>query len=377
MKVSKIFSFFMAAAVAASFASGASARIKLVSLPDRGEVVVRLDNPQGTLVEEERTLTLQQGVNRVDFSWNGVDIDPDSIRLTALSHPEETVLLNVSYPPGESALVWEISSPEAREEKVRVSYLLGGIDRLIAYKAVADKAETKVDFSGRLILRNFSGEDFENARIVLDFGESFEKKTVHEQTRSLLLFTAADTPVEKVWTFDAGVLPWDPERLDQNVGILVSYRLENAEQKGLGDFALPEGKVRVFQDDGRQSTIFLGEDRIDCVPVGEDAEVRIGDSRDIVVTQRKMREKKINVKRNDGNQIVLYDTDEVIHAKIENFKDREAVLTMLQHIPGQWDMADCNMQYTLKEASTLEFEIRLAPGETKELEMHFNRRNVR
>ena len=377
MKLSKVFCLFMAAAVAASFASGASARIKLVSLPERGEVVVRLDNPQGTLVEEERTLTLQQGVNRVDFSWNGVDIDPDSIRLTALTHPEETVLLNVSYPPGESALVWEISSPEAREEKVRVSYLLGGIDRLIAYKAVADKAETKVDFSGRLILRNFSGEDFESARIVLDFGESFEKKTVHEQTRSLLLFTAADTPVEKVWTFDAGVLPWDPERMDQNVGIPVSYRLENAEQKGLGDFALPEGKVRVFQDDGRQSTIFLGEDRIDYVPVGEDAEVRIGDSRDIVVTQRKMREKKINVKRNDGNQIVLYDTDEVVHAKIEHFKDREAVLTMLQHIPGQWDMSDCNMEYTLKDASTLEFEIRLAPGETKELEMHFNRRNVR
>jgi hypothetical protein len=161
------------------------------------------------------------------------------------------------------------------------------------------------------------------------------------------------------------------------VGIPVSYRVENDAESGLGEFALPDGKVRVFQNDGQGSSIFLGEDRIGYVPAGEKAEVRIGDSRDIVVTQRKMREKKINVRRNEDSRIVLYDTDELIKAEIENFKDRPAVLTMLQHIPGQWDMGECNMEYTLKNASTLEFEIRLAPGEKKELSMHFYRRNVR
>ena len=38
--------------------------------------------------------------------------------------------------------------------------------------------------------------------------------------------------------------------------------------------------------------------------------------------------------------VVLYDTDEIITAKIENFKDGPAVLTMIQHIPGQWDMEE-------------------------------------
>jgi hypothetical protein len=135
--------------------------------------------------------------------------------------------------------------------------------------------------------------------------------------------------------------------------------------------------MRVYQDDGHGGSIFLGEDTIDYAPVGEKAEARIGDSRDIVVTQQKMREKKINVRRNDDNRIVLYDTDETIHAKIENFKDRPAVLTMLQHIPGQWDMAECDMPYNLKDANTLEFEIRLGPGEKKDLNMHFYRRNIR
>jgi len=142
------------------------------------------------------------------------------------------------------------------------------------------------------------------------------------------------------------------------------------------------GKARLFQDDGHESTIFLGEDVTGLVPVGEKMELYIGDSRDIVVTQRKMTDAQINIRRNNGQQIVLYDTDEEITAKIENFKDSPAVLTMIQRIPGQWDMETCNMKYEKKDASTLEFEITL-PARTdsgpavKELKMHYHRRNIR
>lgn len=355
----------------------AHARIKLVSLPEREDVVIRLENRQATLVEEERVLTLQKGINQVDFSWKGVGIDPDSIRLTILSHPDQVKLLNVSYPPSESALVWEIVSEEAWEEKIRVSYLLKGIDSLIAYKALVNKVEEQIDLRSYLILRNFSGEDFEKTRIFLDFGEPFEQNTVHEQTQQMLFFTATQVPIEKVWTFDAQIQPWDPAQLEVNVGIPVSYRLKNIKENRLGKFALPQGKIRVFQEDGYESTIFLGEDTIDYVPTGENTMIKIGDSRDIVITQQKMHAKNINVRRNKENIIVLYDTDEKIYAKIENFKDQAAVLTMIQHIPGQWEMADCDMKYTLKDSSTLEFEIRLAPGEKKELNMRYHRRNVR
>ena len=106
-------------------------------------------------------------------------------------------------------------------------------------------------------------------------------------------------------------------------------------------------------------------------------EINTGNSRDIVVTQRKMREKQINLTKNSGNAIVLYDTDELITAKIENFKDQPAVLTLVQHIPGQWDMEKCNLPYTRKDANTLEFEITLAPQSKQELQMHYHRRNVR
>ena len=355
----------------------AQARIKLVALPERGATVIRLDNPRATLIEEERVLTLQKGLNKVDFSWKGVSIDVDSIRLMVLSHPEQVTLLNVSYPPKEAALIWEISSGGAWEEKVRISYLLSNIDRLITYKGVADKEETKVDLKSYLVLRNFSGEDFDKARVLLDYGEAFEQGIQHEETKQLLFLSQPGTPIRKVWKFDAAVQPWDPEKQDKNVGIPVSYEIENVDASGLGKFALWGGKVRVFQADGHKSTIFLGEDITGLVPVGEKMKVYIGDSRDIVVTQRKMVDKQINIRRNNDNTIVLYDTDEVITAKIENFKDTPAVLTMVQHIPGQWDMEKCNMKYERKDAGTLEFEIELPARGQTQLEMHYHRRNVR
>jgi hypothetical protein len=95
-----------------------------------------------------------------------------------------------------------------------------------------------------------------------------------------------------------------------------------------------------------------------------------------------MTDAQIGVIRNNSQQIIMYDTDEEISAKIENFKDSPAVLTMIQHIPGQWDMEECNMEYERKDASTLEFEIQL-PARTKagpavkELKMHYHRRHVR
>jgi hypothetical protein len=370
-------------------ASIVQARTKLVALPERDATIIRLDNPAATLIEEERILTLQQGLNKVDFSWKAVSIDPDSIRLTVLDHPEEVKLLNVSYPPGEAALVWEIASDGDYAETVRISYLLRNIDRLVTYKAIADKEETQLDLKSYLVLRNFSGEDFDKARVLLDYGDPKEDLSIdHEETKRMLFLKAPEVPITKIWTWDAAALPWDPEKLEsQNIGVPVSYRIMNDVDNGLGEFALSGGKARLFQDDGSESTIFLGEDHTALVPVGQKTELYIGDSRDIVVTQRKQKDDKTNLQKNDSGNIVLHNTDELITAKIENFKDKPATLTMIQHIPGQWEMKKCTLdgkkaKYMKKDASTLEFEIELSARTddgpaVKELEMRYSRINVR
>jgi len=358
-------------------AAPAFARSKLVALPDRDETWIRLDNPSATLVQEERVLTLQKGSNQVDFSWRGVQIDSDSIRLEMLSHAKEVKLLNVSYPPGEAALVWQIFSPEAYQEKVRISYLLSAIDRIVTYKGVAEKDESKLDLKSYLVLRNFSGEPFASARVLLDYGESFRTGIQHEETKRMLFFQARQLPIEKLFRWDARSMPWDPEKEKNTVGIPFFYTLKNTKENGLGKAALWGGKGRVFQKDGHGSTIFLGEDRAKFTPVGEDLELNMGQSRDVSVTQKKMVDRRINLRRNDAGRVVLHDTDELLEVKIENFKDKPVNLELTESIPGQWEMAECSHPYEKKDAFTLVFTFKLKAKEKVTLKIHYHRRNVR
>jgi hypothetical protein len=368
---------FLAAGLLLAWGADGQARIKLVALPEREAIWVRLDNPAFTVVEEERILTLQKGQNQVDFSWKGVSIDPDSIRLRMLDHPQEVQLISVSYPPDEAALVWQVHSPQAYSERVRISYLLSNLDRLVTYEGLAAKDEGTVDLKSYLVLRNFSGEDLVNARVQLDYGEAQEKSIQHQETKRMLFFSRVRLPNEKTFTWDDQRQPWDPEKVGQNVGIPVYYTLHNTKERGLGEHALWGGKVRVYQEDGRGSTILLGEDTADLVPVGEKMRIRIGDGRDMVVTQRKMKEERIVRERNNSGSPILSDTDEVVEARIENFRDRPALLILTEHIPGQWDMKECTHPYELKDFQTLEFRIELKDKEKVKLVMHYQRRNLR
>ncbi len=278
-----------------------------------------------------------------------------------LDHPADVTLLSVSYPPGEAALVWEISSGGDFAETVRISYLLSNIDRLITYKAVANKPETLVDLKSYLVLRNFSGEDFAKARVLLDYGEAFEQGIDHEETKQMLFLTEPNVPVRKIWTFDAAhaaVGPGaarEPERRHPR-------QLRGHQQRQEPAWASsPSGAARPASS--RRTATAARSSSARTTPrscrsarrwSSTSATAGISSSR----SERCGTPRSISA-RTTPTQVVLFDTDEIITAKIENFKDSPAVLTMIQHIPGQWDMEECNMKYTKKDATTLKFEIEL------------------
>ena len=70
-----------------AMADAALARIKLITLPVRERVEIQLDNPNATLVEEERIVPLVKGVNQVDFSWANTQIDPNTIVFRVIPQP--------------------------------------------------------------------------------------------------------------------------------------------------------------------------------------------------------------------------------------------------------------------------------------------------
>jgi hypothetical protein len=358
-------------------ATPAAARTKLVALPDRENTFVRLDHPDITLIQEERTLPLHKGINKIDFSWKGVHIDPDSIRLAILQHPDSTRLINVSYPPNEQALVWEIFSPENRQEKIRISYLLMNIDRVITYEAKTNQQESRLDLSSYLVLRNFSGESFASALFQLDYGKNFEKGILDGETRRMLFFDAANLDIRKVFTFNAGIHPWEPQKQTHTVGIPVSYELENDKGNQLGQHALWGGKVRIFQNDASKSSIFLGEDLAGFTPVGQKMTLHIGDSRDLSVTQHKITEERSNIRRNRNDHIVLYDSNEEMRIEIENFKDTPATLKIIEPMQGEWEIRKSSHDFKHTHSREIEFELTVpAKGKTT-VTYSYVRHNIR
>lgn len=357
-------------------ASRLQARVKLAALPERARVVVSLTHPSATLVEEERFLPLQKGVNQVDFSWKGVNIDAGSIQVRILGHPDQVVLLNTSYPPNENALVWAINSPQAMEERMRISYLLQGLNRDIVYKAVAEPDEKMLTLRDYLRLRNDSGEDLTDAEIALGYGSDFKRSIENEEILELLSERIQGVPIRKVLTWDAAQLPWDPEYEKKTVGIPLAYVITNSAAAKLGAHTLLPGKARIFlktkeipaETDAKpgEGVAFTGEDWVTLTPADRELKLFIGQSREVKVVQRKIKDDRTNLRRNNGNQTVLWDTDEVYKIEIENFKKLPADLVLVEHAPGYWRMVENShpKQYRKKDAYTFEFLLTLPPEST-------------
>ncbi len=351
----------------------ADARVKLVAIPERARVVVSLTNPDATLVEEERILVLQKGVNQVDFAWAGVNIDATSIQPRMMTDPDKVIVLNTSYPPSENALVWEIASPDAREQRVRISYLLSGLNREVVYKAVAESNETTLTLRNYLRLRNNSGEDLTDAELNIGYGATFKKTIANEEVLEMQSERTETLPMQKVLTWDAAQLPWDPEYEKKTVGIPLSYVIKNDKASKLGEHTLLPGKARIFiktkeqAEEGKpagEGVAFTGEDWATLTPVDRELKLFIGQSRDVKVVQRKMKDDRANIRRNRSNHDVMWDTDEGFKIEVENFKKTAANLVIVEHIPGYWKMAQSSVPFVKKDAFTIEYHLTLPPEST-------------
>jgi hypothetical protein len=360
------------------FSTVVHARVKLVALPERARVVVSLTNPDATLVEEERSITLQKGVNRVDFAWSDVNIDPSSIQVRVLGSPDKVLVLNASYPPNENALVWEISSPAAQEERVRISYLLAGLRRDVVYKAIAEPDETALTLRNYLRLRNDSGEDLTDAEISIGYGSNFRKSIAHQEVLEMLSERIERLPIKKILTWDAAQQPWDPEYEKQTVGIPLSYVIKNDKASKLGEHTLLPGKARIFLRTSEQGdgVAFTGEDWATLTPVDRELKLYIGQSRDVKITQRRMKSDRVNIRRNTWNQDVLWDVDEAYKVEIENFKKTPVNLVVVEHVPGCWKMVKSSHEFERKDAFTVEYRLTLPKESKQTVTFNLTRLNV-
>jgi hypothetical protein len=310
---------------------------------------------------------LVKGLNQVDFSWANTQIDPNTIVFRVIGpggtpaegegsppkaagagrgKPLEVQVLSVSYPPNEAALVWQVASSDSGSARVRISYLLGNLTKSFNYRAVTSNDEKTLTLRQYIRIQNLANEEFGSTGLWAGFGPRFLKPIGINETKEMLVEKFEDVPVKKTYTCD----PKEFGYLDQPQNKLLvpmHYVLRNDKANHLGQAPLEFGKVRIFQDDGRGSTAFLGEDWGKFTPLDDEMRLYVGTAQDVVV--RRTIDKN-ELKRVAGN---LYHREVIVKYEIENFKDKAVTLDVqesLRHIRGevhgdrprdvQWELGD-------------------------------------
>ncbi|ALG68661.1 DUF4139 domain-containing protein [Beggiatoa leptomitoformis] len=159
--------------VSAFLSTSVQAKIDLVTLPNRDKTQLTIYNSADlTLVREQRTLTLKQGINKLEFSWVNTLIDPTSVYLDAPQHQGKVKLLEVSYPPNvEGSAVWTIESLVAGEVPVEITFFTSGIAWRAFYMATLAPDEKTMRLENYVRVDNRSGEDYTNAQTRVIVGQ--------------------------------------------------------------------------------------------------------------------------------------------------------------------------------------------------------------
>ncbi len=348
----RILAFPMAVAMLLAAQATADARIKLTTLPERETVRVDIQNGRFTLVEEERTVNLQQGRNQVDFSWANISIDKDSIVFRVIEADGEVNVLNTNYPPSENALYWTVSAEQAGPAVIRISYLIGNMASQPSYQGIVENDEKKLLMQLYQTVTNTSGESFGQCTVQPGVGKTTVRYFNNGERKRMLAATFAEVPIEKRYVFDAQV---DQKRTR------MYYRLVNDADNHMGQFPLPYGKVRLFIKEGAaggdavRSQAFLGEDWAQYTPMFAPLDLYVGVVQDVKVERFDMAPeagpKAVHVELTcprytlDGKKGVtkpkFRHQRSRFRYRLENFKTEKGEpvavpLTIKEHVDGEW-----------------------------------------
>ena len=97
--------------------------IDLSTVPERDTVQLTIYNSEDiTLVRETRKVTFKTGVNPLQFSWANTLIDPSSVELKFLSHPDKLDVLDTTFPHDKpQILYWNVQSEIDGEATIQIT----------------------------------------------------------------------------------------------------------------------------------------------------------------------------------------------------------------------------------------------------------------
>ena len=304
-------------------------------------------------------------------------------RLVLPSLPENLV--------SKPTLVWLLRNQTARPQRVEASYLTSGITWKADYVMVVDAADKLSDLTGWVTIDNKSGATYGNAALKLVAGDvnraqdarrdqrmmelaakaaspavasqDFKSEGFFEyhlytldgrttikdnQTKQLSLMAANEVPITKELVYYGA-----PDYYRNAYGVPVSnqkiavyFEVKNSKENRLG-LPLPKGKIRVYKADASGSQQFIGEDWIDHTPKDESVKIKMGNAFDLVGERTQKDFKKIGWN--------LYEVEWEI--ALRNHKTEPQTVTVIEPVPGDWQVLTSTHTYKKIQAHTLKYQI--------------------
>jgi hypothetical protein len=304
-------------------------------------------------------------------------------RLVLPSLPENLV--------AKPTLVWLLRNQTPAPQKVQASYLTGGLSWKADYVMVVDATETKSDLTGWVTIDNKSGATYTNAALKLvagdihraqdgrrnakalemaarapstaDASRDFKSEGFFEyhlytldgrttikdnQTKQLTLLAANGVAVQKQLIYygaqDYYRTSYGMPMSSQKVGVYLELKNSQAERLGV---PLPKGKIRVYKADASGSQQLIGEDWIDHTPKDERVKIKMGEAFDVVGERTQKEWRKI------GSGV--YEVEWEI--SLRNHKPAPQMVTVIEPVPGDWQVLTSSHAWEKPEAHTLRFSV--------------------
>jgi len=308
-----------------------------------------------------------------------------------LGHPGRVILPNIpqSLIP-QPTLLWLLQNQIGRPQRVEASYLTGGLTWKADYVVVLNAKDSGGDLSGWVTIDNKSGSTYTDAALKLVAGDvhravtqremrdaleyaakaavaeaprqfqqesffeyhlySLDRRTTikQNQTKQIGLLDATDIPIKKQFRFYGASEyyrgPLGTPLSNQKVSVFLE--IANKENNRLG-MPPPKGTVRVYKASSDGSLQFIGEDVIDHTPKDEKVKIKMGEAFDVVGERTQRDWKKIA----PG----IYETEWDV--EIRNHKKEDVQVTIVEPVPGDWEVVRSSHPYEKAEAHTLQYVV--------------------
>jgi hypothetical protein len=288
-------------------------------------------------------------------------------------------------------LIWSLENNGGARHRIEASYLATKLSWNADYVLTVARDDKLADVDGWVTLTNGSGTAFRNATLQLVAGDlnrvrpmfdrreadflsaapaAAERKMAQEafadyhlytlnrkttinnnETKQVSMLEATGFPVRKRYVVNGQSFYY---RNAQNPGspirdtVQVFYQFKNEASAGLG-VPMPAGVVRVYQNDSRGGTHFVGEDRIAHTPKDEVLNLKIGNAFDVVAERKQVDFEKIAAN--------VYEVE--YEVSVRNHKTTAVSVEVNEPIGGTWRIVRTSHEYSKSDAWAAQFNLQV------------------